>query len=144
MPRGRPARPSPQGAGPHVAGRIKRNCVPGFVTGPWVSTPALPSARPGLGPRGVALKTRPPTPRLSQCSGDKHAGSPGGGLALPVGPCGVSLYAGGTGQGQAAECRGLARGRGGGVGEDAVRRLPGQGQGQPGLEDEAQPRGRGR
>lgn len=124
-----------------MAGRIKRNCIPGFVTGPWVSTPCPALCQAGPGAAGRGSEDEASHPQALAVQWGQARGVAG---RRPVGPCGVSLYAGGTGQGQAAECRGLARGRAGGVGEDAVRRLPGQGQGQPGLEDEAQPRGRGR
>lgn len=110
FPRGCPARRCPQGTGLSWPDGSKAAATPGFVTGSRSAGRAVPSARPGLEPRGAALRTRPPTP-----------GAP------VLGPCGVALCAGGTGKGQAAEGRGLPRGRAAGQerrGEDPVGACP--------------------
>lgn len=113
-----PARQCPQGAGTHAA-----TATPGFVTGRSVSVtgrsvsvPAVPGARPGLWLRGAAPKTRPPTPRRSQCSEDEQAGRPAGGAAHRQ-----------HGEGTGRRAQGPARGRAAGQErreEDTVGRLP--------------------
>lgn len=106
-----PARQCPQGAGTHAA-----TATPGFVTGRSVSVPAVPGARPGLRLRGAAPKTRPPTPRRSQCSEDEQAGRPAGGAAHRQ-----------HGEGTGRRAQGPARGRAAGQErreEDTVGRLP--------------------
>lgn len=116
--RGTPARQCPQGAGTHAA-----TATPGFVTGRSVSVtgrsvsvPAVPGARPGLRLRGAAPKTRPATPRRSQCSEDEQAGRPAGGAAHRQ-----------HGEGTGRRAQGPARGRAAGQErreEDTVGRLP--------------------